>query len=573
MKLRPKRKPHRREQSGVASGHRYACDVLKGVRPANDNERLAVIRHARDLRHVKEDPFSDYYFDTDEAERAIRFIENLPHTKGRWALGKRGKPGTNLIRLEPWQCFIVMSIFGWRERNTGLRRFRRIYLEIPRKNGKSILAAAIGLYMFLCDGEYGAEVYSGATKEKQAWEVFRPARLMCQRSPKLLAAFGVSVFAKSLSVAANGSRFEPLVGNPGDGASPHCAIIDEYHEHATDALYDAMQTGTGARDQSMILVITTAGDDISGPCFGMRADAIKMLNGTLADEKFFAIVFTLDVGDDWTTDEAIEKANPNVGVSVSYDYLRGQVRQAITSPRKSGSIKTKHFNIWVQSRNAYFPVDRWVALGNPNLTFDDVAHMECVASLDVAYKSDFCSMGKLFFDGSKYYFLSRHWLPETRIYDPANREFLEWYEKGHIQMVEGDVNDLVDVRGHIEEFAGQVQLESFALDPYKAKHFGQVLQDETGIPVVFYGQTRQSMSAPMKEVHDAILRGDIEHDGNLAMNWMMSNVISKPDAGDRDFPAKERAENKIDGAVALIMCMGRFMTFEEQAPVAEALVL
>lgn len=164
-------------------------------------------------------------------------------------------------------------------------------LLVPRKNGKSALAAAIGLYMLVADGEHGAEVYSGATSEKQAWEVFRPAKLMAQRSPALLSHFGLTVNAKNLHVLGNGSRFEPIIGTPGDGASPSCAIVDEYHEHPTDVLYSTMETGMGAREQPLMLVITTAGDNIAGPCYSMQQEAQAMLEGTRPDDEMFALIY------------------------------------------------------------------------------------------------------------------------------------------------------------------------------------------------------------------------------------------------------------------------------------------
>jgi len=164
----------------------------------------------------------------------------LPHTKGEWAFKRQ------LIELEPWQLFIVCCAFGWVRKGSGLRRFREVYTEIPRKNGKSAISAGVGLYCFAADNEFGSEVYSGATTEKQAWEVFRPARLMAKRTPQLLEHFGIEVNASNLSIPADGARFEPLIGNPGDGQSPSCAVVDEYHEHDSDDLYTTMVTGSGA---------------------------------------------------------------------------------------------------------------------------------------------------------------------------------------------------------------------------------------------------------------------------------------------------------------------------------------
>ncbi|HAM4177497.1 TPA: hypothetical protein IBV55_003449 [Escherichia coli] len=185
------------------------------------------------------------------------------------------------ITLEPWQLFVICCAFGWVNKGSRLRRFREVYTEIPRKNGKSAISAGVALYCFACDNEFGAEVYSGATTEKQAWEVFRPARLMCKRTPMLTEAFGIEVNASNMNRPEDGARFEPLIGNPGDGSSPHCAVVDEYHEHATDALYTTMLTGMGARRQPLMWAITTAGYNIEGPCYDKRREVIEMLNGSV----------------------------------------------------------------------------------------------------------------------------------------------------------------------------------------------------------------------------------------------------------------------------------------------------
>lgn len=212
----------------TAKANQYAQDVVAGRIPACRQAIQACKRHLRDLERTKTDwPFR---FDESKAERACKFIELLKHTKGKWARANRLDTDANRIRLELWQCFVVCSLFGWVSKATGKRRFRRASIYVPRKNGKSIFASAVGLYMLTLDDEPGAEVYSGATTQKQAWEVFKPARQMAVKAPDFVEAVGMTVNAASL-VLEDGSKFEPVIGAPGDGASPHCAIVDEYHEH------------------------------------------------------------------------------------------------------------------------------------------------------------------------------------------------------------------------------------------------------------------------------------------------------------------------------------------------------
>ena len=247
-----------RDYAAIAKG--YARDVISGKIPAGKSIRLQCQRFVNELKIEKQKAFP-YRFDAEKAARVCRFIERLPHSKGKWARKKE------TLRLEPWQIWILACTFGWLRKRDGLRRFRVLFVVVPRKNGKSAIAAGIGLYMLCADGEFGAEVYSGATNEKQAWEVFGPARLMAQRTPALLAKFGVEVNAKSLVRIDDNSKFETIIGDPGDGQSPSCSIHDEYHEHDDDGQVDTMQTGMGAREQPLQAKITTAGDNLAGPCY------------------------------------------------------------------------------------------------------------------------------------------------------------------------------------------------------------------------------------------------------------------------------------------------------------------
>ncbi|MFD1330788.1 terminase large subunit [Methylopila musalis] len=381
----------------VAAANRYAKDVVAGKIPACRWVRLACQRHLDDLAKSKDRAYP-YRFDPDAAEKWCRFIEMMPHTKGRWA-AKSEK-----LKLEPWQAFKTACIFGWLRKSDGFRRFRKALILEPRKNGKSAWAASVGLGMLTIDKEYGAEVYSGATTEKQAWEVFRPARLMAAKTPALQSHYGITVNASNLHILANGSRFEPVIGTPGDGSSPSCAIVDEYHEHDTDALVSTMETGMGARDQALLLIITTAGSNIAGPCYQMVLEARLMLDGVTDDPELFALMYGVDAArgkpgdddyepaDDWTKPETLRKANPNFGVSVKGDWLEKQQRDAIANARKASAFRTKHLNEWVFAREAYFNVAKWMAAAQPGLKLEDYAGMSCWVGVDLASKIDIAAV-------------------------------------------------------------------------------------------------------------------------------------------------------------------------------------
>lgn len=543
---------------------RYAKDVADGRILACKWTRLACQRYLDDLSAQGEG--FEYWFDADAADAVCGFVELMPHVKGEWARPKPGQPAPT-IELEDWQCFFLSAVFGWKREN-GTRRYRKASLYVPRKNAKSTLAAAIGNYMFTADDEPGAEVYSGATTEYQAWEVFGPARLMAKKTEPFTNYFGVDVNAKTMARPGDASRFHPIVGKPGDGASPHCAIVDEYHEHKTAELYDTMLTGMGARQQPLLLVITTAGDSIDGPCYDDFRTCQKILDGTVDNDEHFGLIYTVDEDDAWDSDEALAKANPNMGVSVSAEFLRARRKEAVQNARNQTRYKTKHLNVWVTARDAYYNMHKW-----NNLTgFDpaEVVGQPCVMGADLASKVDIAALQWVFFDNERREVrtFGRYYLPESALLAPSNDHYRAWAEEGHLTITPGDMIDLQRIRDDIIESTGLYQVEAFAYDPHQATLLVSELMDE-GVPCVEWRQTVLTMSEPMKESDALIRAGRLQHDGNPVMTWMMGNVTARVDAKDNVYPRKERPENKIDGPVALIMAMGAMQAIDDPTSVYE----
>lgn len=526
---------------------------------------LACKRHLKDLAKAKKKNYP-YRFDPAKAEKVCKFIELLPHTKGVWA-AKHEK-----IKLEPWQCFKTVCLFGWVRKHDNLRRFRRALILEPRKNAKSTWAAGVGLYMLLADGEHGAEVYSGATTEKQAWEVFRPARLMALQTPALISAYGLSVNASNLHVLGNSSRFEPLIGKPGDGASASLSIVDEYHEHDTDDLVDTMETGMGAREQPLSLIITTAGDNLAGPCYAALQDAEKMLEGVVENEELFALIYTVDPKDDWTSEKALRKANPNYDISVKGEFLLTQQRNAISNARKAGTFKTKHLNMWVSARAAYFNIQRWHESEVPGLKLEDFVRQPCrigmdlaskvdIAALEILFKLDQCECDKaqeLIEKGFEYARFGKYFLPEATINEPENEHYRGYHLGEWLDQTDGEMIDYIEIRETIRDINNNFQLEEVAYDPAQAMMMVSELIDE-GIACVEVRPLVLNFSEPMKQM-DGLIRGHkIAHNGDPVYTWMLSNVVSKPDKKDNVYPNKDRDENKIDGPVAEMMAMARFI--------------
>lgn len=560
---------------GIAT--EYAQDVVDGKVPACKWHRMACQRHLNDL--AKADfayAWNPELLDTKgkpyrPAERVCKFAELMPHIKGDWAA--RGQ----LIKLERWQIFILTSIFGWINKVTLKRRFRVADVIVPRKNAKSTLAAVIGLYMLAVDGEFGAEIYSGATSQDQALEVFRPALLMARATPRFVQAYGLMVNVSNLSIAENNSKFEPVIGKPGDGASPSCAIVDEYHEHKTSELFDTMQTGMGARSQPLILVITTAGSDISGPCYLHQVELQKILEGVVENDQRFGIVFTMDEDDDWTSETALKKANPNYGISIDAEYLQLQQRDAITDTRKQNVFKTKHLNVWVAAASPWLNLYNLQQSGDSTLTIDSHQWDGCISGLDLASKQDIASEVKLCWrdlnDGRHFYAFSKNYVPQSTVDKPENAHYQAWVHSGHLTATPGNMIDLEQIQEDLIADASRIHIREVAKDPWGGHQLGANLAAE-GFTVVDIPQQVRFLSDPMKEIAAVVDAGRFHHDGNPAYVWMLSNVEVHEDRNENIFPRKSRATNKIDAAVATIVAMNRALAVEpEQATRMELIIL
>lgn len=542
-----------------ARATKYARDVVAGKRIAGEYVRLACQRHLDDL---KKSASRDYPFRYvgERGDRICKFAEQMVHIKGIWS--------GNQIELEDWQCFVLAVPFGWVRKSDNLRRFRELFALIPRKNSKSTLGAVIGLYMLVADDEPGAEVYAGATTEKQALEVFRPAWLMTDRNSDFSAHFGLQLggsFKNPLTIFSptSASRFERLIGKPGDGASPSCAIIDEYHEHPTSELYDTMDTGRGARTQPMKVIISTAGTDTSVPCFDLYLEAKKILDGTRDRDTSFVVIYEIDKEDDWTDFGVWRKANPNIGVSVFEDFLREQYQVALQDPGKQNIILCKHLNRWSNAGEAWMNMVKWDECCDRSLSMEDFAQYPCWVALDLASKIDICSMVVLFRTPSLWAVFARHYLPEDTVRKPENDHYQRWAAEKWLTATEGQRTDFHQVEDDLKEIAGKYQVQELAFDPKEATYLIQEIQTWAGFECVEINQGPALMSEPMKEVEAVVYSKQFRHCGDPVLSWMMSNVVRKTARGGGPvkyyYPTKQAPENKIDGAVGLIMAIGRGM--------------
>lgn len=542
------------------ASRRYAESVVSGTTPACQWVKKACQRQLDDLERFK-GRSSPYRFNpilTDALGRKYRpadnlcaFVELLPHIKGPLA----GQP----ISLEPWQIFVLTTVFGW-VRKDGRRRFRRAYIEVPRGNAKSTLSSAVGLYMLTADGEGGAECYSLATTRDQARIVFGDAQAMARKSAGFRARYDVTVGAHNVHVINTASKFEALSaeGSTLDGLNIHFGCIDELHAHKTRTVYDVVETGTGKRDNSLLWVITTAGSDRAGICYEVRTFLTRVLDGVVEDDSQFGIIYGVDDGDDWATEAALIKANPNWGVSVRPEVILPLQAKALQLPSATNNFRTKHCNEWVNADTAWMDIRAWERCADTSLRIEDFEGQPCWIGIDLASKVDVASMAILFEHDGKVAAFVRHYLPEDTIFTATNSQYQGWMNAGRITATHGNVIDFSLIEAELLDWMERFEVKAVAFDPFQATQFSTRMLAE-GLPMIEVRPTVLNFSEPMKQLEALVLGSKFTFDGDPVLTWMVSNVVCHLDAKDNIYPRKERPENKIDGVVAILMALNRLL--------------
>lgn len=541
----------------VAIAKQYMDDVLSGKVPACQWVKKAVNRQKKDLlRKVW-----TYHFSPRHACKVCYFVEHLKHVKGELA--------GQCIELQPWQVFIITTVFGWVDAR-GRRRFRHVYIEVPRGNGKSALSSAIALYALAADNEAGAECYSFATTRDQTKAVFQTAQLMAKASPDVCKALGITVNAKTITVLRNGSVLEAKSADASslDGLITHFACVDELHAHKTRAVYDVVETSIGKRAQPLLWVITTAGFDTTGICYEVRSLVTKVLDGIVEDESRFGIIFTIDEEDDWKTERACIKANPNWGVSVMPENVLDLLKKAINLPSAANNFKTKHLNVWCSASTAWMDMPAWQQCQQP-VSVEEFSGEKCFIGLDLGAKNDITAKVKVFpqqdDDGNmKLYVFCDFYLPRSAIERSANASYQGWDTLGLLHVTEGAVSDFAQIEADIRDDLSRYDVQAVAYDPWQMTQMAMALSDD-GAPMVEFRNTVQNMSDPMKMLEALVQNGSIVHPDDPVMTWMMGNVVARLDAKDNIFPRKEHYDKKIDGPVALIMALGVCLSGVENA--------
>jgi len=462
---------------------------------------------------------------------------------------------TNVVPIQsiPVKCISVNS-------PSHLFRFGKTML--PTHN--SSYASAVGLYMLCADEEAGPEIYALATTRDQAGIVFSDARAMVRKSPQLAEYYGVEAGALAIFRNSAHGTFKPLPGDPGDGTNPHCAIIDEYHEHQSPRAYDAMYSGMGARRQPLILVTTTAGYNRAGPCYQMEAYSKKVLNGDIDDPSLFAALYTLDDGDQWTDPRVWVKANPNLGVSVSRDNLEEACFEAQNNSVKQVNFLTKRMNIWLSAGAQWMDARDWNACADESLRLEDFAGRPAYLGLDLASKIDLCALEILIQDGERWVRFGKYYLPEEPVQTGAGNthaHYYAWSLDGRLTLTPGNITDYAFIKNDIADLCALLDVQAVAFDPFQGAQLSSELL-AANIPMIETRMTVLGLSQPMKELHAWVKGRKIAHDGCPVMAWQMSNVVAHVDAKENIYPRKEVPDNKIDSVVALILAVSRAMLGE-----------
>lgn len=499
---------------------------------------------------------SEFYFDERTAAIAVAFFEKLlHHSKGEWA----GEP----FQLQTWQAEeIIKPLFGWKRKSDGTRRFRRAYIEIPRKNGKSTLSSGIALYLLFADGEPGAQVFSAAADRDQASIVFDEAKTMVEQSPEL--ARRSQVFKRAILVPAENSTYRVLSADAPTkhGLNAHGIIFDELHAQPNRELWDVLTTSTGSRRQPLVVAITTAGFDRESICWEQHEYARKVLEGINDDPSFFAYISAAKETDDWLDPEVWAKANPGLGVTIKAEYLEQECRRAQLSPAYQNTFRRLHLDQWTSQETRWLSMQAWEACGSavdPKL----LEGSACFGGLDLASSSDIASLVLDFpnetGEDEHHIWLPYFWIPEENMIERSHKDQVSydtWVRLGLIRATPGNVIDYSFILRDIVELGEKYNIREIAFDRWGAFQVSQQL-DGAGFIMVGFGQGFQSMSPPTKDLLRLVMDGKLSHGGNPVLRWMADNMVVSTDPAGNVKPNKQKSREKIDGIVAGIMALDR----------------
>ena len=546
----------------VTRMRRYMQRVESGDQPVNDLVRRAVQRQIEDERRSKSKEF-EWRFDEAAADRALRWIECLYFTEGEWY----GRP----FKLEPWQCFALACVFGWVHKRRGFRRFRQAFIFIPRRNGKSQLASAVGLYMLCADNEPAAQVYAAASGRKQSRIVFDTARLMMQVDKeygdgelvdqyRLEHYGGIAEYSEAeIKEHKTNGYFRPLPKDAGgslDGKSVHCGILDELHAHKDRASYDALDNGTGSRRSPLIFMVSTAGNDTGSICAEQLAYSKKVLHGQQTDERFFCLPYTVDEGDEWYDELTWIKVNPNLGVSKSLDDMRALAVKAMGQNTGLNTFMTKQLNVFLRSEYQWLRPDKVQACIDDSVDWDTFVGQPCWIGLDLSSKLDITSAAYLWIRDGVSFIKWRNWLPAETVEESRTSAYEQWVNEHYLETMPGAAIDHDAIFDQLKKDMKTYDVQCIVFDQFNAQYLvGKLDPVSRRTQIVTVGMWPKVISEPAKAFEAAIREKSVRFDGNLASEWMLCNAVVREDANRNILPKQDKNDEdaKIDACIAAVL--------------------
>ncbi|MBC8580155.1 terminase large subunit [Zhenhengia yiwuensis] len=500
-------------------------------------------------------------YDEAKAQHAVNFINCLKHTKGQWR-------GVNFDLLD-WQDKIIRDIFGTVKDN-GYRQYNTAYIEIPKKQGKSELAAAVALLLTCGDNEWGAEVYGAAADRQQASIVFDVAVEMVEQCPALKKRIKPIMSVKRLVYKPTGSFYQVLSAEAftKHGLNVHGVIFDELHAQPNRELYDVLTKGSGdARTQPLFFLITTAGNDRNSICYEVHQKAQDILDGRKIDPTFYPVIYGIDDNDDWTDERNWYKANPSLGHTVDIEKVRAAFQSAKENLAEENIFRQLRLNQWVKQSIRWMQMDKWDECAF-SVSPKELIGRECFGGLDLSSTTDITAFVLVFpprYDDDKYVVMPFFWIPEDNLALRVRRDHVPydaWEKQGYIKTTEGNVVHYGFIESFIEDLGVKYNIKEIAFDRWGAIQMTQNLEG-MGFTVVPFGQGYKDMSPPSKELMKLTLEKKLAHGGNPVLRWMMDNIFIKTDPAGNIKPDKEKSTEKIDGAVATIMALDRAIRHQD----------
>ncbi len=530
----------------------YCDDVLNGEVVACKKHKQSCERFLRDIEREGSEDFP-YVFNEEKALRFLKWMSLFKHTKGKLA-GKRIEPHSI-------QIFVFSNIYGWVHRNTGIRRFKKAYWQVGRKNAKSQSLACVGSYEAMAFGENMSEVYIGATKAEQSkivWNEIKAQMNGCEDlKGKFNIAYGKIQHSKTDSFI---SALSKDAGKSGDGLNVQCGIIDEYHAHTTSEIYDVLVSGSGARSNPLMMIITTAGFNLSNPCYRVEYQYVSKIldpNIDIENEEYFVMVNELDKDDEITNSKVWEKANP---ILCSYEegrsFLKGELQSALDVPEKMRNYLTKNMNRWVDMKeNGYMDMQKWKDC-KETVELSDLKGLECTVGVDLSAKIDLTSVDFEFKKDDKYIVISHSFMPEDTLHEKRKTDKVPydlWIQQGWITTTPGAVVDYEFIKKHIKnmEKENKFKIKEICADPWNATQFMQDMEAD-GYTMIEIRQGMATLSGPTKDFREQVYQKKVIHNNNPVLNWAVSNAITKQDANENIMLDKSKTTERIDPIAAVI---------------------